>query len=284
MVFINAEMRRIVDNVDLSWSKDLIIRYLTVNLAPFFRRDLLYFLADEEEQYRQYQMGFINRGRNIVCSTLADFYVELFKTFGINARKIAANSTRIPLFAVIVEGDKGWYFIDFLNDLFNNQLGIKTTEYGKIPRYNTLRTNFPYLVLLSDEYINDIDLALGIDKSLSSYFSELHLWMTDKNSIRKSFKVDDADRIGVFLKKMAYANENIINLGHINGAFERIRLYLFLEKIMFFKTEKRNISISLDKTYSIPRPVIEYTSPYQKGTVSFVEERTDGEFILARIK
>jgi len=276
-------MEEIINQVKNNWSKDLIIRFLYIKLAPYFQRDLLYFLATEEQKEQEYKQGFINRFPNIVCSTLADFYVELFKTFGINARKIAANSTRIPLFAVIVEGDKGWYFIDFLNDLFNNQLGIKTTEYGKIPRYNTLRTNFP-LVLLSDEYINDIDLALGIDKSLSSYFSELHLWMTDKNSIRKSFKVDDADRIGVFLKKMAYANENIINLGHINGAFERIRLYLFLEKIMFFKTEKRNISISLDKTYSIPRPVIEYTSPYQKGTVSFVEERTDGEFILARIK
>ncbi|MDE5888520.1 MAG: hypothetical protein K2H20_00715, partial [Bacilli bacterium] len=64
---MNEEIQRIINSVNLSWSKDYIIRYLYVNLAPFFKRDLKYFLASDEEKYRQYQQGFINRGFDIVC-------------------------------------------------------------------------------------------------------------------------------------------------------------------------------------------------------------------------
>ena len=124
------EMQKIINNVDKSWSKDLIIRYLYVRLAPFFKRDLKYFLASEEEKYKEYEKGFINRGFDIVCSTLADYYVDLFSSLGINAKKIVANSAKIPLFALIVEGDNGWYFLDPINDLFSNQYGLETTEFG----------------------------------------------------------------------------------------------------------------------------------------------------------
>lgn len=71
-------------------------------MAPFFQRDLNYFLASDEEKMAQYNTGFINRGTKIVCSTLADFYVNLYEVFGIRSKKIAANSAEIPLFAIIV--------------------------------------------------------------------------------------------------------------------------------------------------------------------------------------
>lgn len=69
-------MNDIINQVKSNWSKDLIIRYLYIKLAPFFKRDLKYFLASQEEKENQYKQGFINRFPNIVCSTLADYYVE----------------------------------------------------------------------------------------------------------------------------------------------------------------------------------------------------------------
>ncbi len=281
---MNEEMQKIIRNVNLSWSKDYIIRYLYVNLAPFFKRDLKYFLASEEEKFIEYKKGFVNRGLDIVCSTISDFYVNLFNSFGIRAKKTAANSAKIPLFAVVVEGDHGWYFIDPLNDLFNNQYGLRTTEFGSIPHYNTLNTNFPNLISLEQEYIGDIDYNLGIDKSLSDYFDKLHLEMSNRNLAAKLYQMPTNDKLVAFERKMEFANERLINLGSVKGPFERIRLYLFLERIMFFKTEKKNLTILLDKMYSIPRPHIEYINPYNGEQMIFEEQIEQDKYVLRKIK
>ena len=150
-------MDDVINKIQSNWSKDIIIRYLYIKLAPYFHRDLKYFLATSEEKERQYQVGFINRFPNIVCSTLADFYVELFKEFNIKAKKVIANSSKIPLFALIVEGDNGWYFLNPLEDLFNNQYNLKPASFGIIPRFRTIKINYPYLTLLPQDYIVSLD-------------------------------------------------------------------------------------------------------------------------------
>lgn len=280
---MHEEIQKIINNVNLSWSKDYIIRYLYVNLAPFFKRDLKYFLSSEEEKYNQYQQGFINRGFDIVCSTISDFYVNLFKSFGIKAIKTAANSARIPLFAIVVEGDYGWYFIDPLNDLFNNQYGLKTTEFGTIPHYQTLNNNFPNLISLPSDYISEIDSSLGIDKSLSEYFEKLHTIMANRNRAATIYQMPTNDKSAMFERKMEFANNNLINLGQVPGPFERIRLYLFLEKVMFFKREKSNIKIYLDKLYETPRPHIEYYNPYNNLTILYEEIKEHDQFVLRKV-
>lgn len=280
---MNEEIQKIIDGVNLSWSKDYIIRYLYVNLAPFFRRDLKYFLATDEEKYKEYQAGFINRGFDIVCSTISDYFINLFNSFGIRAIKTAANSAKIPLFAIVVEGDHGWYFIDPLNDLFNNQYGLKTTEFGIIPYYKTLNNNFPNLISLPNDYIDEMDENLGIDKSLSAYFDKLHLEMSNRNTASELYQIPTNDRLAIFERKMEFANENLINLGQVNGPFERIRLYLFLERIMFFKTEKKNLIIRLDTIKSIPNVHIEYKTPYNGKSILFEEQKEQDKFVLRKI-
>lgn len=279
----NLEMRQIIESVDSSWSKDYIIRFLYVKLAPFFQRDLIYFLGSEEEKFQEYSQGFINRGLNIVCSTLADYYVELYNSFGINAKKIAANSAKIPLFAVIVEGDHGWFFIDPLNDLFNNQYRLKTTEFGVLPHYQTLSKNYPFLESLPSDYVDVIDKDLGLDDTLDEYFEELHLKMTNRHFVRNHFSADTNEREKIFQYKMEFSNDELINLGNVNGPFERIRLYLFLEKKMFFKAEKKNLKIWLNKDYDIPRPSIEYTNFSNNKKVGFEEIKDNKQFVLKRI-
>lgn len=278
------EMKKVIDSINPSWSKDYIIRFLYINLAPFFRRDITYFLASDEQKWQEYTQGFINRGTNIVCSTLADFYVNLYHTFGIEAKKVIANSAKIPLFAVIVEGDNGWFFIDPINDLFPNQYGLKTTEYGKVPHYKTLNSNYPFLITLQDEYLEEIDSDLKIRKPLDDYFDDLHLRMTNRNPVYEHFQLEKGDRLGLFQRKMEFANEHLINLGSINGPLERNRMYLFLERTMFFKGEKRNIKISLNTLTSELTPQIEYTDFATNSSTVFTERKENGRYVLEKAK
>lgn len=280
---ITEEMQQVINKVNSSWSKDLIIRYLYVKLSPYFRRDLKYFLASEEEKMAEFKKGFVNRGNDIVCSTISDFFVNLFNSYGIKANKIAANSAQIPLFAIIVEGDHGWYFIDPLNDLFKNQYGLKTTEYGSIPHYKTLANNYPYLITLSQEYISDLDYQLDIDKSLNDFFKILQFEMTNRNIVAEHFNLSKENRIGLFQKKMEFANAELINIGNVKGPFERLQLYLFLERMLFFKTEKKALKIFLNTETQEPSPRIEYNNLLSEKTSIFQETKEDNQFVLKKV-
>lgn len=279
-----GEFFKIINDVPSYWSKDYIIRYLYRKLAPYFRRDVEYFLASDESKQEQFEKGFINRGFEIVCSTFADFYVSLFEQFGIKASKVIATSSKIPLFAVVAWGDKGCYFLDPLNDLFENQYGLKTKEFGKIPRYNTLKSQFPNLYSLSDQYIAEIDQDLGFKEPLDDYFSLLHLEMTERSKVCKKFDVSKDDKIALFEAKMEYANKHLINLGEVSGPLERIRLYLFLERMIFFKFEKSNITIKLINDGDLLVPEISYFDKYHEKTSTFKEEKSDQGFQLKKVK
>ncbi len=278
-----AEMKAIICSVDTLWPKDYIIRFLYIRLAPFFQRDLKYFLSTDEEKYQEFSQGFINRGMNIVCSTLADYYVELYASFGIRAKKVAANSARIPLFTVIVEGDTGYFYIDPLNDLFNNQYNLRTTEFGVVSHYKTLNNNYPFLQSLKSDYLNQIDSDLNLLETADNFFKDLHLKMTNRNFIRNHFNVEDNEKEKIFEYKMIFSSAELINLGKVSGAFERIQMYLFIEKMIFFKEEKKNLKIWLNKKYDFPRPSIEYTNFSTGNSVAFEEVEEKGQYVLKRL-
>lgn len=278
-----TEMKSIIFSVDNLWPKDYIIRFLYIKLAPFFQRDLKYFLATDEEKYREFSQGFINRGRNIVCSTLADYYVELYARFGIRAKKVAANSTKIPLFAVIVEGDNGYFYIDPLNDLFNNQYNLRPTEFGVVPHYKTLKNDYPFLHSLKSDYLSQIDNDLNLPETADKFFKDLHLKMTNRSFIRNYFNVEDNEKEKIFKYKMIFSSNELINLGNVSGAFERIKMYTFIERKLFFKEEKKNLKIWLNKEYELPRPNIEYTNFSTGNSVAFEEVEEKGQYVLKRL-
>lgn len=277
------ELLYIINSVNSSWSKDYVIRYLYVKLAPYFRRDIKYFLASEEDKYKQFSQGFINRGRDVVCSTLSDYYVELFQTFGIRAKKIIANDKDIPLFAVIVEGDHGWFFMDILQDLFNNQYGLMTTDFGVIPHYDTLINNYPFLEQLPNEYICKIDDDLNIPEKLNDYYNNLHLVMTNRHKCREFLSLESDTCLERFTKKMEFSNQQLINLGNVNGPIERIRVYWLIERMLFFKAEKRNLKMWLSRDYEFPRVHIEYTDFGTNEKILYQEIEKDKQYELKRI-
>ena len=272
-------MEKVTAQIEKNWSKDLIIRFLYIKLAPYFSRDLLYFLASDEEKERQYRLGFINRFPQIVCSTLADFYVDLFKQYDINAKKVVANSAKIPLFAIIVEGDFGWYFLDPINNLFSNQYGLKPYFFGIVPHYKTINTHHPELIKLPTEYVNELDKCLKIDY-LDGYFEQLHHILTNRESSYLFFNIPKESKIDLKETKIQFYNGSLINQGNINGPFERAQLYKYLNDRILNRSEKRYTKVRLIDSAENPHISIELINV--AGNIFYEEEKQNGEYVLTK--
>ncbi len=272
-------MKEILNKINRSWPKDLIIRYLYIKLAPFFQRDLLYFLVTEEEKERQYKQGFINRFPNIVCSTLADFYVNLFNQYGINAKKIIANSAKIPLYAVIVEGDNGYFYIDPLNDLFYNQYGLKPFFFGNIPHYKTLSNNYKELIKLPYEYIQELDKYLNFN-FLDKLFNQMHETFTDRKLANSFFGYPENSRIDLKENKILFYEKELINIGNVNGPFERAQLYKYLNDRLLNHSERKYTKVCLIDINENPHIALELIN--RDGSILFEERKRDGKYVLVR--
>ncbi len=278
---MEKEILEIVNQVKPDWSKDLIIRFLYIKLAPCFRRDLQYFLATEEEKYNQFSQGFINRFPNITCSTLADFYVDLFKDFGIYAKKIIANSAKIPLFALIVEGDYGFYFLDPINDLFSNQYGLKPYFFGIIPRYNTVKSNYPNLAHLSSEYICELDQELDIPEFLNQKFILLHENLAHRHKACQYFNLPISNKTDLRERKIELYNDEFINLGNVNGTYERTQLYQYLNDRIFNHGERHYTLIEIRGGFENPYVHFELKRR-NADSIIYKEEQKDGKYILTK--
>lgn len=272
-------MQTIINQVQNSWSKDLIIRFLYIKLAPYFQRDLLFFLAKDEEKEEQYKQGFVNRFPHIVCSTLADFYIDLFEQYGINAKKIIANSAKIPLFGIIVEGDYGWYFLDPLNDLFSNQYGLRPFFFGIIPHYNTFRNSHPQAIKLPHEYIDELDAALNINY-LDNFFNNLHQILTNRRSANNFFGFPADLAIDLKACKFQFYNDELINLGNVPGPFERAQLYKYLNDRILNRGEKRYTRVRIID--SIDNPHISIESEDYGKILLWEEEKKEGRYVLTK--
>jgi len=101
---------------------------------------------------------------------LADFYVDLFKQFSIYSKKVVATDARIPLYALIVEGDFGLYYLDPINDLFHNQYHLRPDFFAVIPRSSSLKDQYPNLVQLDFSYCKRLDHILGFSKYYDDAF------------------------------------------------------------------------------------------------------------------
>lgn len=271
-------MDDIINQVKSNWSKDLIIRFLYIKLAPFFKRDLEYFLASQEEKENQYNQGFINRFPNIVCSTLADYYVELFKQFGINAKKVIATSSKIPLFALIVEGEMGWYFLDPISDLFSNQYGLRPYFFGIIPRYKTINRTHPEITKLSREYVKDLDQTLDI-KYLDNFFQDLHKILINRKSALEFFGYPANYQEDLKIRKLKLYNDELINIGNIEGAFERAQMYKYLNDRLFDRRERKHSKIWITNSDDHH---IAFEIQNRGYNILYEEEKQDNKYVLTK--
>lgn len=279
------EMIEIICNVDSSWSKDQIIRYLYIKLAPFFRRDIEYFLKSPEEQLEIFKKGFSFNGKDIVCVTLCQFYVDLFKEFNIDSVIVPVTKANPPLHALLVNGSNGWYYLDPLSDLFNNQYGLRPAYFGVIlsscsEKFLKIASQYS-LTKLDKRYLEELDQEFGF-KYLNSFFTELHKIFSIRNNAFQFFGLDKKDKLGLIERKLEFIDDSLINLGSVNGILERCRLYLYLIGKLFDRSEKKFIEVCCDDKQNL----ILKTGIIHKGEVLTREyqEINDGEYHLKRIK
>lgn len=287
LAIMDEEMLKVISEVDTKWPKDYIIRHLYVKMSPFFKRDIKYFLASPEMQKEEYEKGFINRGRDIVCSTLADYYIDIFAIFHIRAKKIIANNNVIPLYAIIVEGDHGWFYLDPINDLFNNQYGLETNYFGHLPAINeSIEKDYPFLISFSKEYTEFIDRTLHL-QPLNMYTSEciktLQKEMLQVCNMSKFFDVCRHNRIAITEQKLQFFSDALINIGKVNGPLERKQLYEYLIRHLFDHFEKKHATVTLIEQDGY-HPKITLNNPYEESTTIFEEQYCAGKYILERKK
>lgn len=236
----------IISQVDKSWPKNYIIRFLYVKLAPFLERDLEFFLASHEQKLVELREN-INRFPCVNCSTLADFYIELFATFNINAIKIKATDAEIPLYAIIVEGDNGWFYLCPINDFLNCQIGNKTSHFGYLEGYikTFVMQNYPHLINISTTDIEQIDVDLKI-RNLVCFWERLRYETFHSNYFCKNYNINKNGFAKVIEEKLDFINRHLINMPVIPGPLEREAYYRFLIHRMCSHQERKNLQVSLD--------------------------------------
>lgn len=262
------DRQQVIDHVNQSWIKDLIIRYLYVKLAPFFERDINFFCADEKNKLEYVKTLPQNIGRKIVCLSLCKFYHELFKTFNIESQIITTNKKLIPHYALLVNGDRGWYYIDPLKDLMNNQARIRTQYYGTIPRYlcTSIIQEFS-LIELPFEYLDEMDqyLKLILDDILNNHLKNIHEVITTNKAyayLQSHLHQNSElfDQTEIYKMKLALLNQDFIHRASIPGKIERAQFYSYLLYHIFNHRERKNMIIKCER--NVPVIVSVYDSIY----------------------
>ena len=277
----SPNLRETLNSVSLHWSKDQVIRFLYKNLANFVQRDLQYFLQDDEEKLRQYSNGFIDRFPNIVCYSLAEFYCTVFNEFDIEANVVQSNTAKIPLFGVVVKGDLGDYYLHPLEDLFLNQYGLKPKAFGYVPKFRTINDSCPNLVRLSDEYISDLDDSLDFT-FLDDYFQYLKSEMKIFDNACSFLNIDEPlHNKDIREEKLDFFSNNLINIGNVNGFFERALLYQYLNDTLLNKREKRYVKVLIEDGLS-DNPFITYNILRSDETISYREEKSSSGYVLTK--
>lgn len=242
----NQKINKFVKQIPNYRTKDLVIYYVYRNLAPFFQRDISFFLANPSLQTQIYQNGFTMNGSNVVCKTICKYYGRVFKRIHIEFKIITTNEKEVPHFAMLVHGDKGWYFIDPLKDLLVNQLGCRTNFFGVKTDFGTVSKEYPSLVTLDEDYLFSLASQTG---SLSyghffDFFIELiHHEFFHCNDI--SFLLDAKNDISLILAKLNFCSQYLINIHSIPGLCERRQYYSYLKRQIFNKFEKKKVKISI---------------------------------------
>lgn len=277
----NHLLNNFLKTINARWSKDLKIRFVYRELAPFFQRDLNFFYSSLESQLEQYQNGFLLKGNEVVCKTICMYYHRVLKKLYIESKIIVTNVKEIPHYALIVSGDFGWYYIDPLKDLMANQLGLFGKFFGIIPKYGIVSLNYPFLIHLSTSYVESLDNQLYQGGFLDDFFEQLHLELSNDHLIRKFCNNFLMSRFDIILFKIQFMNDYLINLGTILGSYERVQYYWHLISCIFNKIEQKSLIVSGDLHGTI---IFEVNYLPKNQFVKFEEIQNEAsEFVLKRI-
>ena len=224
------------------------------------------------------------KDENIVSLSICSYYKRVFKRIGIESRIIKVTTKEIPHYAMIVHGDKGWFYLNPFLDLMVNQVGMITSYFGKTPhqKTNTVRNKYPYLIELDFNYVKSLDEELGLlpyGNYLDDFFDIIFKEMLNREKMQSIIDPNLTNEEN----KMKFASDHLINIGNKLGLFERKLFYERLIHVLFRKKECSNIKVS----FTINRDAIcflfmNHCSNYFKEDMIFVERKENDQYFLQR--
>lgn len=269
-------IEEVLNNIDKNWSNDELIRYLYRALAPFFHKDLnffklkskeyKYYLSNTDKYMNPYRISDEQEEYLVICKSLANYYYNIFISFNIECEIVITNFDKpedclstdldiLPHYALLVHGDKGWYYIDPHKDLMANQILLRTNHFGIIPNEHFTNKTNHQLVELDDSYLNELDEKLGFSNHhLADSFDKLNkLLHTDNKEGRqyltwnKFLDREDAGDYNILMAKLELMKQLLINIGNAKGPIERLSYYRFILNTIFTPYEQQIVNAWLEE-------------------------------------
>ena len=158
----------ILANMPKDLNKNTQIRYVYLELAKKFRKDIAFFYGTDEEKSVIYpkdpKVDFSNQETlEIICRSSALIYKYVFSKIGVDVQ-LVEKPTKFPFQHVdlIITGeDDKKYYLSPMEDLFRIQLGMRTKRFGsKTDKFNDME-NVGELSSFSEEEVKEMDNKLG---------------------------------------------------------------------------------------------------------------------------
>lgn len=281
----NQKINLFVKNIPSFSRKDLTIYYVYRKLAPYFQRDLSFFMANPEKQLDIYNQGFVMQGEKVVCKTICEYYGRVYRKLHIDFKIITTNNKLIPHYAMLVSGDSGWFMIDPLKDLCCNQLGFQPCFFGVVPTYGTLKSLYPGVISLDANYVFSLAKetnTLSFGNFLDTFFDLLHQDIFHSSNYDFVFCKKD-DEISTIQAKLKFISDHLLNLGKVSGIYERKQYYGYLKPCLFNRPECSYFEVNITEDYNLSIVIYKDLECKYKA-FEYVEVRNeDGQYSLKRV-
>lgn len=284
------KVEEILKNAPKDVSKDVLMRYLYLELGKIYRRDTRFFYGTDEEKEKIYNQEFDLNGKNIdiICKSIGkDIYVKVFEQAGIQARCVNKETTSpFPHIDIIASPDGGnhWYYMNPMDDLYRIQGGLKTQRYG------SRTSKYDGLDYYTEEQLREMDNLLGYTYRgmyMDEFFEMLREEFMNRAKIRRHVSQENPE-----LTKREVNKEFLLEykidfiLQHISE-FEKMQGYIELKKYqreifgkMLNKAEREKIKIHnlcpRDEDKTNMKSVIQVS--LDKGNIYYVTQMGTNEF------
>ena len=246
-VLKRPEIQKIILEVlNNKWNIDYAVRYVTVEISKLVKRDVSFFkMSDDEKLDNLKEQNYELSYPNVICKTLHELIRDVLDYLGIESKVVIATNTKVPLYALIVEGEYGRYFIDALNDLFKVQYNIQPVTYGNCICSNNNILDTSKLLSLDLDYIREMDLDMGIIKTeyFSDYINRIKNKYIDRNQAKRILEIESS--LELLKRKMKLISEMYLNNHPVEGPYERVGLHVYLRNNLFNKSEKKMYRVYL---------------------------------------
>ena len=274
------EIQKIIFKVlNHNWNTDYAIRYVTVEISKLVQRDVSFFRLSEEERLKRLpSLHYETTYPNVMCKSLHTLIKDVLDYLGINSHIVQATNSQVPLYALVVEGEHGRYFIDALNDLAKVQYRLQPVTYGNyiVSKHSLLDPK--ELITIPREGIREMDLDLGIIES--EYFSDkidrIRSKFNDRNQAMRLFESEDG--LDLIQRKLDHISDQYLNVYPINGPMERVALHVYFRNQLFNKTEREQYRVHLKEDDDQVYLLIDFGGYVMR----YEEVKEDGKYSLKK--